>query len=82
MKRNEALEGVKLERDRINITLPAWLRDKGTIYGARRGYGMSELITRLLEKWIEEEDERIAAAADTTQPLLAKLEEAKKAIRR
>lgn len=46
-------------RDRINITLPKWLREKATRYGAKKGYSMSELISRLLERWCENEDERI-----------------------
>lgn len=31
------------DRDRINVTLSAWLRDESARYGAKRGYGMSEL---------------------------------------
>ena len=61
MKRPKSSQGVALARERINITLPAWLRDEATLYGAKRGYGMSELVGRQLERFVNEEKARIAA---------------------
>lgn len=57
------------ERARLNITLPEWLRDEAALYGAKRGYGLSELIARTLEKFVEQEKARIAAEAQVRSPL-------------
>lgn len=46
-------------RERVSITMPAWLRDEAALYGAKRGYGMSELVSRLLERFVEEEKARL-----------------------
>ena len=70
----------KPDRVRIDITMPKWLFNEAKHYGARRGFGMSENISRLLERFVEEEKAREKVEcvrlennreSDTTDPLAA-----------
>lgn len=45
-------------RTRVNLTMPTWLFENASEKGALKGYGMSELVSRLLEKFVEDEERR------------------------
>lgn len=67
MKKRHEPAPPKPARVRKNITMPTWVHDDAVLYGAKRGFGLSELITRQLEKFITEEKERIGAVEDMAQ---------------
>lgn len=50
----------RINKVKTHISLPEWLKEQSEAHAALRGYTMSELATKLYERWLEEEKQRIA----------------------
>lgn len=57
-----------VNRTRANLTIPTWIFNDAVELGAGRGYGMSELVSRLLEKFVDDEKKSRATREGSITP--------------
>lgn len=46
----------KVQKTPANLRLPTWLKESSQARAASRGYELSDLVSRLLEQWLREEE--------------------------
>lgn len=45
----------KIKKEAANLKLPKWLKEASVKKAAERGYTLSDMVSRLLEGWVQEE---------------------------
>lgn len=46
----------KIKKDPANLSLPSWVKATSEKRAAEKGLSLSDLVSRLLEKWIADEE--------------------------
>lgn len=55
----------KINKVKVHLSLPAWLKEESERLAAERGYSMSELASLLIDRWLAE-NQRSGVAPTTT----------------